>query len=136
VIVAISQRVRFTFIIITYLTSALFTFQAVVYSVTGPIILDLAELVNSDISKVSIVVPIRGLGLCIGSLLRGHLLDVSRCRTGSSLISFLICGGLAAAIPWSPNLEVMVVFFFLQGLLVGFIETGKRIFTLHGDANL
>ncbi|XP_064642637.1 sodium-dependent glucose transporter 1A-like [Lineus longissimus] len=95
----------------------------VVYAVTGPILLNLAKLVNTEVSKVSWALTTRGLGTALGSLARGYLIDASRCRVAATIIAFMLLGGLTAAIPWSTYLGVMIVVFCLQGLIVGFIET-------------
>jgi predicted MFS family arabinose efflux permease len=99
--------------------------QGIAYNTTGPALLDLAELVNSKVSKVSWTLTTRGLGIGIGSLFRGHAIDVTRCRTSSTIISYFVFAGLTATIPWSNYLEAMLCVFFLQGLAIGFIEAGK-----------
>jgi predicted MFS family arabinose efflux permease len=92
--------------------------------ILGPVMLDLVTVTNTSIGAVVWVVSGRGVGLCLGSMVRGSINEFDGYRLWTVMALFAVVGVSTCLIPWCTDVIVMVFMVGLQGFGNGAIETG------------
>ncbi|GIY14926.1 sodium-dependent glucose transporter 1 [Caerostris extrusa] len=100
-------------------------------AVTGPTLLDLKNLVNTDMEHIAFIYTARSTGYLIGSLTGGILFDVLT-RKQIVLTIFNFCAALAIlGIPWSRSITVLIVLMTGNGMSLGILDTGGNVCCLN-----
>lgn len=100
-------------------------------SITGPTLLDLQTLVNTDIQHIAIIYTARSIGYLIGSLTGGVVFDMLK-RKQIVLTMFNLFSALTIfAIPWSRSIGVLTALMIANGLSLGVLDTGGNVCCLN-----
>jgi len=102
-------------------------FFATSITILGPALPDLAELVGTSISDLSILFSIRPLGFLIGSLFAGWVFDKQEGHIYLA-VSFLLLSLYFAFVPLNPTFWVLVLMTAAQGICNGIVVTGASTF--------
>jgi FHS family Na+ dependent glucose MFS transporter 1 len=114
-----------------------FASAGLILSNLGPVMLPLMDRLHVEIGVMGYVVASRSLGLLVGCHASGIAYDKYIAHSNQLLSGALFFGGaLNAAIPLVHDVWTMIVVFTLQGVAVGFMDTGSNllIMRLHGEA--
>ena len=97
----------------------------------GPTLLDLEARTNTNTSRISQIFTGRSVGYLFGSITSGFLYD--RLNQNFLLSFSLIVTAVGTALaPWSKNFTLLMVFIALQGISMGFLDTGKVVRVFFG----
>jgi MFS family permease len=102
--------------------------MGIILSNIGPVMPSLMARTNTAISAMGFIVAARSLGYLIGCASAGVSYDKFASRghwlLSAGLIGAGVCNGI---VPWVYNAIVLVVVFLVQGIFVGFIDTGCNV---------
>ena len=102
-------------------------FQGFSLAVGHATVVDIVQSYCATFDAVTLAQSVRALGFVAGSLLGAPLIDRIKSYSDVTLaICNLLFGVAASAIPWSPNLIVMGVFFFLLGWCQSVVDISKK----------
>lgn len=114
----------------TFLLCAAFFGLGLCIAVPGPTLLDLIERTHTSTTEISRIYPGRSVGYLLGSIVSGLLFD--KLNQYGLLSASLISAAIATAfVPWIKHLELMLVSFGVQGVALGFLDTGGNVLCLH-----
>jgi MFS transporter, FHS family, Na+ dependent glucose transporter 1 len=113
----------------TSLYFAMFLAAGAVSGLLGPSLVYLAGLIDASVAEISIVFTARAIGNILGALLAGRMFD--RLQGHHYLIVMLLCviAGLVL-VPFSTNLTMLVVLFFLLGAAEVSVNAGGNMMML------
>ncbi|GFW71953.1 HTH_Tnp_Tc3_2 domain-containing protein [Trichonephila clavipes] len=98
-------------------------------SITGPTLLDIQKLVNTDIQHITIIYTARSIGYLIGSLSGGIIFDMLT-RKQIVLTVFNFFSALTIfAIPWSRSMGALYALMIANGLSLGVLDTVWFLFS-------
>lgn len=100
-------------------------------SVPGPTLLDLQYAVRTDTKHIAFIYSSRSTGYLLGSLLGGIFFDLVKSKQILLIVCNFFMSLFAVAIPWSPNLGVLIVTMAGGGLAMGALDTGSNVWLLN-----
>ena len=99
-------------------------YQGLILALPGPTLLDLRAQTNTSTEEISTIFTGRSLGYLVGSILGGMMFDRvnQACLLGLSL---MLTSAATAVVPWCRQLIWLIGIMSMQGLSMGFLDTGK-----------
>ena len=100
--------------------------QGIFLEMAGPTLPGLKSRTGTNFEEISRVLVARNMGYAAGALLGGFLCDRFKRHVELVVtIAFLLSTIGTAVTPWCTQLWLLGIFFHLQGLGVGLVDTGK-----------
>ncbi|GIY14221.1 sodium-dependent glucose transporter 1A [Caerostris darwini] len=100
-------------------------------AVIGPTLLNLQEIVHTDIEHIALIYDGRSSGYLVGSLVGGVLFDVTpRKQFLMTVFNFLIAVSLLA-VPWCRSMGTIAGWLVINGLSMGALDTGLNVCCLN-----
>ena len=93
-------------------------------AIIGPTLPDLKNRLNVQYNELSTALAAMNVGLVFGGIAAGLILDRVRHQGIFLAAGSALRAAALGAIPWSPNLYVLIALFLLQSFGGGFAETG------------
>ena len=117
----------------TFAYAMSFWLLGIVIASLGPTLLFLSEQTGADLDLLGFIFPARSLAYLLGSAFSGPLYDR---LPGNRLLAtclFVTTAG-TAAIPFCPTVWLLAICVAMQGLAMGFLDTGGNVMLvwLHG----
>lgn len=103
----------------------------------GTTLTELAQRTHSDFDQISYSFMSRSLGFIIGSIFGGRIYDHLR---GHKVLAGALAGmaALAALVPVTPNLQLLIALFLVQGIVGSLINVGGNTLLMwsHREGNI
>ncbi|XP_042909071.2 sodium-dependent glucose transporter 1 [Parasteatoda tepidariorum] len=124
----ISLSTRHARIIKTFNLYACFIVLGLCAAITGPTLIDLTRIVNTDIATIAFIYTGRSCGYIGGSFIGGIIFDMFSKKqliltTGQLITSITMIG-----VPWSRDIKTLTIWMIVNGFTLGALDTGDIVF--------
>uniref|UniRef100_A0A2L2Y873 Sodium-dependent glucose transporter 1 n=2 Tax=Parasteatoda tepidariorum TaxID=114398 RepID=A0A2L2Y873_PARTP len=127
----ISLSTRHARIIKTFNLYACFIVLGLCAAITGPTLIDLTRIVNTDIATIAFIYTGRSCGYIGGSFIGGIIFDMFSKKqliltTGQLITSITMIG-----VPWSRDIKTLTIWMIVNGFTLGALDTGANVCCLN-----
>ncbi|EGD79136.1 sodium-dependent glucose transporter 1 [Salpingoeca rosetta] len=96
-------------------------------SLLGPTLLDLATRLDATIAHMALAFTARSLGYLLGSIVGGLIFDRTAYSATMLATTLLLAATGSFCVPLAKNVPVLAAVVSLQGLAMGFLDTGGNV---------
>ncbi|GBM16324.1 Sodium-dependent glucose transporter 1A [Araneus ventricosus] len=100
-------------------------------AIPGPTLLDLQNLVNTDMQHIAFIYTARSAGYLIGSLSGGVLFDLVPRKQIILTVANFVASLTMLGIPWSRSIGVLTALMAVNGMTLGCLDTGGNVCCLN-----
>ncbi|XP_064636577.1 sodium-dependent glucose transporter 1B-like [Lineus longissimus] len=113
----------------TAMTGSVYFSKGLMFSVPGPTLLSLQNIVDTSVDEITWIYGARGIGLIVGCFMLGFVVK-DRWRSAMFGINFVVAGLSFGFSPWCRSLTSILVAFTVSGFGMGFVEAGGNYFIM------
>ncbi|XP_042909070.2 sodium-dependent glucose transporter 1-like, partial [Parasteatoda tepidariorum] len=100
-------------------------------AITGPTLIDLTHIVNTDIKTIAFIYAARSSGYIGGSFIGGIIFDMFSRKQFILTIGQLITSITMFGVPWSREIKTLTIWMVVNGFTLGALDTGGNVCCLN-----